>query len=213
VPFRETDFLPVDLAVERRADGAIVLRSRIPLREFEPCLPRVLAVQAARLGDKPISCSAADRSVPGLLIPTPNEARHGCHRPVAPQPQDRSRPADPPALGNSIAHALVKFGGMAVGVPACPVSPNYGLMDSNFARLRHVVQLTRPGVVFVEQAKPFARALEQVDFGDALVLTATPEDAPRGAESLDDALATPLTSAVAERIAALARRRTTLPTC
>ena len=34
------------------------------------------------------------------------------------------------------------------------------------------MQLTRPGVVFVENAKPFARALEQVDFGDAIVLTA-----------------------------------------
>ena len=105
--------------------------------------------------------------------------------------------------GNSIAHALVKFGGMAVGVPACPVSANYGLMDANFTRLRHVVQLTRPGVVFVENARPFARALEQVDFGDAIVLTATPDDAPRGAESLASVLATPVTGAVAERIAAL----------
>src|SRR5688500_20403359 len=52
-PFRQTGFLPVDLAVERRSDGAIVLRSRIPLQEFEPCLPRVLATQAARLGNKP----------------------------------------------------------------------------------------------------------------------------------------------------------------
>src|ERR1044072_6133932 len=53
VPFRQTDFLPVDLAVERRDDGTILLRSLIPLRKFEPCLPRVLAAQAARLGDKP----------------------------------------------------------------------------------------------------------------------------------------------------------------
>ena len=85
---------------------------------------------------------------------------------------DRGIARDRPILllsGNSVAHALVKFGGMAAGVPACPVSANYGLMDANFARLRHVVQLTRPGVVFVENAQPFARALEQVDFGDAIV--------------------------------------------
>ncbi|MGH6633952.1 MAG: hypothetical protein ACREB0_11360, partial [Sphingopyxis sp.] len=94
--------------------------------------------------------------------------------------------------GNSIAHVLVKFGGMAVGVPACPVSANYGLMDANFARLRHVVQLTRPGVVFVENARPFARALEQVDFGDAVVLTATPDDAAPGAESNDSTPSHPL---------------------
>jgi Acyl-CoA synthetases (AMP-forming)/AMP-acid ligases II len=204
VPFRETDFLPVDLAVERRADGAIVLRSRIPLREFEPCLPRVLAVQAARLGNKPylVQRRGPQRAwTPHSYAETKRDTDA-----IAQWLLNRKIARDRPILllsGNSIAHALVKFGGMAVGVPACPVSANYGLMDSNFARLRHVVQLTRPAVVFVEQAKPFARALEQVDFGDAIVLTATPEDAPRGAESLADVLATPVTSAVAERIAAL----------
>lgn len=204
VPFRQTDFLPVDLAVERRGDGAVVLRSRIPLREFEPCLPRVLAVQAAQLGNKPylVQRRGPQRAwTPHSYADTKRDTDA-----IAQWLLNRGIPRDRPILllsGNSVAHALVKFGGMAVGVPACPVSANYGLMDSNFSRLRHVVQLTRPAVVFVEQAPPFARALEQVDFGDAIVLTATPEDAPRAAESLADVLATPVTGAVAERIAAL----------
>ena len=204
VPFRQTDFLPVDLAVERRGDGTIVLRSRIPLREFEPCLPRVLAAQAARFGDKPylVQRRGPQRAwTPHSYAETKRDTDA-----IAQWLIDRGIARDRPILllsGNSIAHALVKFGGMAVGVPACPVSVNYGLMDANFTRLRHVVQLTRPGVVFVEQARPFARALEQVDFGDAIVLTATPEDAPPGAVSLASVLATPVTDAVAERIAAL----------
>jgi feruloyl-CoA synthase len=204
VPFRQTDFLPVDLAVERRADGAIVLRSRIALREFEPCLPRVLATQAARLGDKPylVQRQGPQRAwTPHSYKQTKRDTDA-----IAQWLIDRQIPRDRPILllsGNSVAHALVKFGGMAAGVPACPVSSNYGLMDANFARLRHVVQLTRPGVVFVEQAKLYARALEQVDFGDAIILTATLEDAPRGAVSLADVLATPVTDAVAAQIAAL----------
>ena len=194
----------MDLAVERRGDGAIVLSSRIPLREFEPCLPRVLAVQAAQLGTKPylVQRRGPQRAwTPHSYADTKRDTDA-----IAQWLLDRRIARDRPILllsGNSVAHALVKLGGMAVGVPACPVSSNYGLMDSNFARLRHVVQLTRPGVVFIEQARAFARALEQVDFGDAIVLTATPEDAPRGAESLADVLATPVTGAVAERIAAL----------
>jgi feruloyl-CoA synthase len=204
VPFRQTDFLPVDLAVERRSDGAIVLRSRIPLQEFEPCLPRVLATQAARLGNKPylVQRQGPERAwTPHSYVQTKRDTDA-----IAQWLLNRGIARDRPILllsGNSIAHALVKFGGMSVGVPACPVSANYGLMDANFTRLRHVVQLTRPGVIFVENAKPFARALEEVDFGDANVLTATPEHAPRGAESLANVLATPVTGAVAERIAAL----------
>ena len=54
-----------------------------------------------------------------------------------------------------------------------------------------------------EQAKPFARALQSVNFGDALVLTATPADSPVAAVSLAEVLGTPVTAAVAERIATL----------
>jgi len=162
------------------------------------------AVQAARLGDKPylVQRQGPQRAwTPHSYTQTKRDTDA-----IAQWLLNRGIARDRPILllsGNSIAHALVKFGGIAIGVPACPVSANYGLMDSNFTRLRHVVQLTRPGVIFVENAKPFARALEQVDFGDAIVLTATPEDAPVGAASLQDVLATPVTSAVADRIAAL----------
>jgi feruloyl-CoA synthase len=211
IPFRETDFLPVDLSVERRNDGAILLRSRIPLQPFEPCLPRVLAAQASRLGDKAylVQRRGPERAwTPHSYVQTKRDADA-----IAQWLINRGVQRDRPILllsGNSIAHALVKLGGMTAGVPACPVSANYGLMDANFARLRHVVALTRPGVVFVEHAKPFARALEQVSFDDAIILTATPQDVPRAAnggshlvEALETALSTPLTAAVAERVAAL----------
>ncbi|MGQ0836733.1 MAG: AMP-binding protein [Gammaproteobacteria bacterium] len=211
VPFRETNFLPVDLQVERRADGTVVLRSRVPLARFEPCLPRVLAAQAVRLGDKPY---LVQRRGPKRQWQPHSYARtkHDTDA-IAQWLLDRGIARDRPILllsGNSITHALVKFAGMAAGVPACPVSTNYGMLDTHFARLRHVIDLVRPSVVFVENVAPFARALEQIDFGDAILLTATPGDVPAAAAakwraigSLHDALATPVTDAVAERIAAL----------
>ena len=211
IAFRETDFLPVDLDIERRSGGVILLRSRIPLQAFEPCLPRVLAAQAARLGDKPylVQRRGPQRTwTPHSYAQTKRDADA-----IAQWLINRRVLRDRPILllsGNSVAHAVVKLGGMTAGVPACPVSANYGLMDANFARLRHVIALTRPGVVFVENAKPFTRALEQVDFGGAIVLTATPEDVPPAThggshviEALQAALATPVSSAVAERLAAL----------
>ena len=204
VPFRETRFLPVDLEIERRADGSILLRSRHPLQEHEPCLPRVLAMRAAEHPDKPY---LVQRSGPGgPWAPHSYGATKRDTDAIAQWLLDRGIDRGRPVLilsGNSIAHALMKFGGMAAGVPACPVSANYGLMDPSFARLRHVVGLLRPGVVFVENAKPFARALESVDFGDALVVTATPQDSPAPAVALGEVLATPVTPAVAARIASL----------
>lgn len=204
VPFREARFLPVALDIDRRPDGSILLRSRHPLQAHEPCLPRVLARRAAEHPDRPYLVQRGAGN--GAWVPHSYAATKRDSDAIAQWLLRRGLDRHRPLLilsGNSIAHALVKFGGMAAGVPACPVSANYGLLDPSFARLRHVVGLLRPGVVFVEDAKPFARALEQVDFGDAIVVTATPQDSPVPAVAFDEVLATPVTPAVAERIATL----------
>ena len=204
IPFRKTNFLAVDLETERRADGSILLRSRIPLLPIEPCLPRILAERAQLHPAKPylVQRRGAERS---WVAHSYGDTKRDSDA-IAQWLLARGIQRDRPILllsGNSVAHALVKFGGMAAGIPACPVSANYGMIESNFSRLRHVVELVRPSVVFVEQAKPFARALQSVDFGDALVLTATPADSPVAAVSLAEVLGTPVTAAVAERIASL----------
>jgi feruloyl-CoA synthase len=41
--FRKIDWLPRDIAVERRDDGVVVLKSRIPLQGYETHIPASLA--------------------------------------------------------------------------------------------------------------------------------------------------------------------------
>ena len=41
--FRKVDWQPRDIAVERRSDGVVVLKSRIPLQAYEKHLPASLA--------------------------------------------------------------------------------------------------------------------------------------------------------------------------
>lgn len=208
-PFREAQFLPVDLDIEHRANGEILLRSRFPLQPHETCLPRVLAAQAEKLGDKPylVQRGGSDRAWRAHSYARTKQDTDA----IAQWLIDLGMGRDRPILlvsGNSIAHALLKLGGMTAGVPSCPISPNYGLMDPTFARLRHVLDLARPGIVFIEDARPFARTLEQVDFGDATLVTATPDAVPagarvRGAVSLREILATRATNAVRERLESL----------
>ncbi len=61
--------------------------------------------------------------------------------------------------GNSIDHALLAFGALYVGVPFCPVSPAYSLVSKDFGKLCYVMGLLTPGLVFVEDATPFANAV------------------------------------------------------
>jgi feruloyl-CoA synthase len=64
---------------------------------------------------------------------------------------------------NGIDHALVALGSMHVGIPAAPVSAAYALQSTDHARLRRVVDVLRPGAIFVSCPKRFARALDAVE--------------------------------------------------
>ena len=50
--FRKIEWLKRDIAVERRPDGVIVLKSRIPLKRFEKHIPASLAKWASERPDR-----------------------------------------------------------------------------------------------------------------------------------------------------------------
>ena len=51
-PFRKMNWLPRDIAVERRPDGTLVLQSRIPLQPYAAHIPALLAKWAAAEPDR-----------------------------------------------------------------------------------------------------------------------------------------------------------------
>ena len=61
--------------------------------------------------------------------------------------------------GNDIDHALLALAALYVGVPYAPISPPYALVSSDFGKLRHVLGLLTPGLVFAASGKRFERAL------------------------------------------------------
>jgi feruloyl-CoA synthase len=78
---------------------------------------------------------------------------------------DRGLSGDRPVLilsGNSIEHALLSLGCLHVGVPFVPVSTAYSLISGDFARLRGIVELVRPGLVFADEGDRYAAALHAV---------------------------------------------------
>src|SRR5262245_25382478 len=63
---------------------------------------------------------------------------------------------------NSLDHALLALGAMHVGVPVAPVSPAYSLMSKDYAKLKAIFALLRPGLVFAGEPEKFAPALAAV---------------------------------------------------
>src|SRR5581483_10002384 len=77
--------------------------------------------------------------------------------------------------GNDIEHALIALGALYVGIPHAPISPAYSLMSGDFARLRSILDLITPGLVFAADGAAFARAIEATVLGDTeLVVTRNP---------------------------------------
>jgi feruloyl-CoA synthase len=204
VPFRQTFFPSAEMRVERRADGAILVTPVVELQPYVCNVPAELAAWAVR---QPDHVYLAERT--GRGGPWRQHSYAATRRDADAVAQwllvHRIEPGRSLLIlsGNSIAHAVVKYGAMSARVPACPVSVNYALMPGDFGRLRHVVALVRPAVVFAEQAATFRRALETVDFGDAIVVTDDPAALARPAVALSEVLATPVTAAVAQSIAAI----------
>ena len=63
---------------------------------------------------------------------------------------------------NSIEHALMTWAAHHAGVPVAPISPAYSLADGPLGRLVAASKVVDPWVVFVQDARRFARAIEAI---------------------------------------------------
>ena len=97
--------------------------------------------------------------------------------------------------GNGIEHGLLSLGGLHVGIPFVPLSTAYSLVSTDFARLRDIVSLVRPGLVFADDGDRYAAALSACILGDVEVVTVR-GDPGRRATRFDTLLATAPTNDV-----------------
>ena len=154
--------------VERRAGGALHLRSPHPLGPYPAKLTERLDHWAAQAPER---LFLAQRAPDGAWLRlTYGEARSRARR-IAQALIDRRLSVERPVAvlsGNDIEHALIQLGALYAGVPYAPVSPAYSLLSKDFAQLKHVMRVTTPGLVFAARREPFEAAIAAA--------------APRGAE-------------------------------
>lgn len=206
IPFREVCFPPAEMRVVTEADGTLIIE---PVAALEPFVPNLLLELDRQVQDKPDQaylCQRADTSHAWQVL-TYREAQQGAHA-LAQWLINRQIGPDRSVLilsGNSHGHAIVKLGAMAAGVPVCPISVNYALMGGDYGRLKHVIQLVKPAVVYAENTQRFCAALSDVDYGDAIVITDDPAilPSPITAVSTADVLNTPVGPSLSASIAAL----------
>ena len=151
---------PPEVIVERRPDGVILARSPHPLGPYPGAVTDWLDHWAR---ETPLRVFVAERQgEKHWRMVTYGAARHYA-RNIAQGLIDRGLRVERPVAilsGNSVDHALIGLGAMIAGVPYAPVSAPYSLLSKDFAKLKAIIALLTPGLVFVDDGAPFAAALE-----------------------------------------------------
>ena len=161
-PVRPVRLAPAEVIVDGRADGTIHLRSPRPLAPYPEKLTERLEHWAAAAPDRAFM---AQRDAAGgwrMIAYAQTLARV---RRIGEALLRRNLSAERPIAilsGNDIEHALLGLAANYVGIPYAPISPAYSLISGDFAKLRAIVDLLTPGLVFAADGTAYARAIDAV---------------------------------------------------
>lgn len=148
-----------DCTVEQRADGTIHLRSPHPLEKYPDKLTERLEHWAAATPDRVLF---AQRAADGSWRTLSYAQTLIMVRSIAQSLLDRNISAERPIAilsGNDLEHALLALAAMFAGIPYVPISVPYSLMSLDFGKLKYIVEMLTPSLVFAADGKPFARAI------------------------------------------------------
>jgi feruloyl-CoA synthase len=160
-PFNRIRFADAQVMVERRADGSLILRSPHSLGKCPPHIGEYLRRWAV---DTPNATFLAERSGSDWRRLSYAEALTMIEC-LGKALLDRNLSPDRPLMvlsENSIDLGLLTLAGMYVGVPVAPVSPAYSLQSNDFQKLKAIVKLVQPGLVYARSGDAYARALEAI---------------------------------------------------
>jgi feruloyl-CoA synthase len=186
-PLRVVRLGKFDIAVERRPDGALLVRPTNALGPY----PKTITAWLDHWADKaPDRAFLVERDATGAWrAMTYAEVLCEVRRIGAALLRRDLSPDRPVAIlsGNDIDHALLALAAMYVGIPYAPISPAYSLLSSDFGKLRTIMRLVTPGLVFANDGTPFSRAIEAVVPRDVEVMVSRNTPASRSATLFADA--------------------------
>ena len=195
-PLRPVKLGPADVVIERRSDGAILLRSPHQLPPYPRNLTERLVHWAKAAPDRVF---LAQRDAAGAWRTLSYAQAYTQVRAIAAALLTRDlNPERPIAIlsGNDLEHALLGLAAMHVGIPYAPISVPYSLLSQDFQKLKAIIDILTPGLVFAANGAAFARAIDAtVPDGIEIVVTAHPPP-NRKATLFAELAATPPTGAV-----------------
>lgn len=176
-PFRPVRFAPVDIDVQHRPDGTLVVSNKLPLQ----------ALPVRQMGDylrrharqSPDHTFLAEPSDDGWTRISYAQARSRVDA-LSQWMLDLDLPDNRPIMvlsENSIHHGLLQLAAMQIGIPVMPVSTAYSLMSRTCAKVGDLVSRFQPSLVYAADPVRYGNALKLVkSLGDALLVADEPAE-------------------------------------
>src|ERR1019366_1888805 len=156
---RQVHLGPSGVRVTKTSDGVRYVQATQPLGDYPVKLTDRLEYWAVHAPDRTLY---AKRTSSGEWRRITYSEAHSLARSIGQALINRGlSPERPIAIlsGNDLEHALLSLGAMYAGVPFAPISTGYSLVSSDFAKLRYILDLVKPGLVFAASGAKFQRAL------------------------------------------------------
>ena len=177
-PFRKARLGPRDTVFRRETDGGFRLHSPHALGPYPTALTDRL-IHWARVA--PNRIFVARRGLDGAWRKLDYATVYDKVRHIGQALLDRKlSPERPIAIlsENGIEHLLLALAAQHVGIPYAPISPPYSLVSSDFGKLRYVMKLLTPGLIFAANGTKYARAIAAAAPQDAEIVVV--DDPPDG---------------------------------
>jgi feruloyl-CoA synthase len=169
-PWRDVRLGDLTPIVSRAADGSIVMRAAQPLGPYPVALTDRFVQWADAAPDRTLFAWRAGDEFQRI---TYRETLMAVRR-LGQALIDRDLSIDRPLVilsGNDVHHLLLAIAAQHVGIPYAPISPAYSLLSTDYSSLKHVLGLLSPGLVFVNDAQRFDRALHTAVPADVDIVT------------------------------------------
>ena len=194
--YRAVRFGPRGARLEQGTDGSLYLRSPHALGAYPA---RVTDALVRWAGESPAQRFIAQRTEAGGWHALDYAQTLAQVRALGQALLDRELSAARPIVilsGNDIEHALLALAAMHVVIPYAPISVPYSLVSQDHAKLKHIIALLEPGLVFAADGAAYAAALAAaVPAGTEVVVTSRPP-AGRASSLFGDLLAASAGAAV-----------------
>ncbi len=147
------------VSLEQRADGSMLVRSTVPTPPHPGKMTELLEHWARHSPERVFLAKRKDGR--DWCRITYAETLESVRRIAAALLERDLSPKRPLVLlsDNDIEHALLSLAAMYIGIPFSAISPAYSLVSSDYGKLKHILELLDPQVVFAADGEKFSKAI------------------------------------------------------